>query len=208
MALNNVPPKPISEDGDSTVYTVATPPETLISELDDFDPFTTPTASSVPWPGSTFIIRSASSGHVITLLDGEVVLAPPGGRGSIHWTCVDTKGWIGFRNTVSGRFLGHDKDGKLRCQADRQQGWENFCVRLRPEGRYVLLMTHFERLWNVGIKVERGVDKLAKIDNEKSDGLAWEFVKVEESTDFPSSSTSNRGKARNRTASPPNPFWQ
>ena len=49
---------------------------------------------------------------------------------------------------------------------------------MRPEGGYVLLMTHFEKLWPVGIKVQQGVETLAKIENEVSDGIVWEFVKV------------------------------
>jgi hypothetical protein len=167
----------MSEPDDSTAYTAATPPETVMDKdhLDHLDPLTSPSPSSIPWPGATFLIRRASTGHVITLLDGQIVLSSPGTRGSIHWACVDTKGWLGFRNTVSGRFLGHDDKGRLRCSAERHQGWENFCVRLRPEGGFILLMTHFERLWQVGFKEERGVEKLAKIG---SDGIVWEFVKV------------------------------
>lgn len=34
--------------------------------------------SSVPWPGSTFILRCVSNGKVPTLLEGKIVLAPPG----------------------------------------------------------------------------------------------------------------------------------
>ena len=179
MVLNYVDPKPISEPDNSTIWTAKTPPETVAEDLlDDLDPLSsTALSSSVPWPGSTFIIRSVSSGHVITLLGGRIVLAPPGGRGSIHWACVDTKGWLGFRSSISGRFLGHDAKGRLCCVAERHQGWENFCVRMRPDGGYALLMTHFERLWQVGVKVEQGVETLAKTGNE-SDGMVWEFVKV------------------------------
>jgi hypothetical protein len=181
MVLYEDDPNPIPDPDNSTEYTTTTPPETVAADLlDDYDPFGGPklSSSSVPWPGSTFIIRSASSGHVITLLDGQIVLAPPGGRGSIHWACVETKGWLGFQNPVSGRFLGHDIKGRLCCSGERHQGWENFCVRMRPEGGYVLLMTHFERLWHVGINLEQGVEKLAKIGNGGSDGIVWEFVKV------------------------------
>jgi len=180
MSLIHIDPKAIPDD-DSTIYTANTPPETLAGDLvDDQDPLggSKLSSSSVPWPGSTFIIRAASSGHVITLVDGQIKLAPPGGRGSIHWACVETKGWLGFRNLVSGRYLGHDDKGKLRCSVNRHQGWENFCARLRPEGGYILLMTHFERMWHVGIKVEHGVEKLAKIGDGGSDGIVWEFVKV------------------------------
>jgi hypothetical protein len=181
MVLNQVDPKPIPDPDNSTIYTATTPPETVADDLlDDHDPFggAKPSSSSVPWPDSTFIIRSVLSGHVITLLDGQIILAQPGGRGCIHWSCVETKGWLGFQNPVSGRFLGHDAKGRLCCSAERHQGWENFCVRMRPKGGYVLLMTHFERLWHVGIKVEQGVEKLAKSGNGGSDGIVWEFVKV------------------------------
>jgi hypothetical protein len=181
MVLNQADPKPILDPDDSTVYTAATPPESVAADLlDDLDPLggAKLSSSSVPWPGSTFIIRSVLTGHVITLLDGQIVLARPGGRGSTHWACVETKGWLGFQNPVSGRFLGHDARGVLCCSAGRHQGWENFCVRVRPEGGYVLLMTHFERLWQVAIKVEQGVEKLVKSENGGSDGIVWEFVKV------------------------------
>ena len=180
MVLSQVDPKPIPDLENSTVYTATTPPETVAADLlDDLDPFggAEPSSSSVPWPGSTFIIRSVSSGHVITLLDGQIVLAQLGGRGSIHWACVETKGWLGFQNPVSGRFLGHDINGRLCCLGGRHQGWENFCVRMRPEGGHVLLMTHYEKLWYVGIKVEQGVEKLAKSENV-SNGVVWEFVRV------------------------------
>jgi hypothetical protein len=183
MVLNSIHPTPI-EDDDSTIFTSQnTPPETVVAGEDDFfesqDPLgDSKMSSSVPWPGMTFIIRETTSGQVLTLLDGKITLASPGGPGNIHWECVETKGWLGFRNRVSGRYLGHDKDGKLHCSAGRQQMWENFCVRLRPDGGYVLLMTHFERLWHVGFKMERGMEILAKIGDGGSDGMVWEFVKI------------------------------
>jgi len=181
MVLNQVGPKLIPDPDNSTVYTATTSPENVDADfLDDDDPLGVAklSSSSVPWPGSTFIIRSALSGHVITLLDGQIVLAPLGGRGSIHWACVETKGWLGFQSPVSGRFLGHDIEGRIRCSAERHLGWENFCVRIRPEGGYVLLMTHWEKLWHVGIRVEQEVEKLVKCENGGSDGIVWEFVKV------------------------------
>ena len=132
----------------------------------------------VPWPDSTFIIRCVESRRVITLLDGQIVLSQPGGPGSVHWACVETKGWLGFRNTVSGTFLGHDKNGWLQCSAKRHLPWEYFNVRMKPEGGCVLLMTHFDKLWHVGIGAGPGAEKLAKIAEGGSGGIAWEFVKV------------------------------
>ncbi|KAL9046133.1 MAG: hypothetical protein Q9214_000953 [Letrouitia sp. 1 TL-2023] len=184
MSLNLLDPGLVQNNrDDSTVYSeAATPPESIDTFLGDRDTLNGTEPSSpflVPWPGSTFIIRSVSSGKLLTLLDGQLVLAQPGSQGSIHWACIETKGWLGFRNVVSGRLLGHDAKGNLTCSASRQQGWENFCVRMRPEGGCVLLMTHYERLWHVGIKVEQGQDRLAKVGNEGgNDGIVWEFSKI------------------------------
>ncbi|KAK2630260.1 hypothetical protein QTJ16_001080 [Diplocarpon rosae] len=178
MSLNMVEPSP--EFDDSTVNGgVVTPPETVIDLPEsNCPPAAVKDSSSVPWPGSTFIIRSASSGQVLTLDEGQLKLASPGGRGSIYWACVQGKGWLGFRNTVSGRYLGHCVEGRLRCAAGKQQGWENFCVRLTPEGGYVLLMTHHERLWYVGSIQHQGREKLAKVSERIQDAIVWEFVKV------------------------------
>ena len=181
--LDQVDPYPIQNDDDtSTIYTAAaTPTETVISDfLDNHDPLggAEPGKHLVPWPDSTFIIRSVTSGHLLTLLDGRVVLAPGDSSGSIHWACVETKGWLGFRNVVSGKFLGHDAKGRLNCSAERHREWEWFCVRTRPEGGSVLLMKHYERLWHVGIKVEEGVERLAKIGDGGSGGVVWEFAPI------------------------------
>ncbi len=169
---------------DSTAYAGATPPETVVGEdipdgSDSFGGFKL--TASIPWPGSTFIICSVDDGQVITLLDGQIKLTPPGScRGSMHWECVEANGWLGFRNPVSGKFLGHDKKGNLCCAVDRQKGWESFCVRMTPERSFILLMTHYEGLWQVGIKMEGDVKKLAKmeVNTEAKTVLHWEFIKV------------------------------
>ena len=40
------------------------------------------------------------------------------------------------------------------------------------------MMTHWERLWHVGVRIEGGVEKLVKIGDRASCGMGWEFVKV------------------------------
>ena len=186
VLLDQVDPHPIRNDDDiSTISTSApTPSETVTSDLlSDHDPLdgaAKPVNYLVPSLNSTFIIRSVTSGHVLTLLDGQIVLTPPGGpsSGSIHWACVETKGWLGFRNVVSGKFLGHNAKGRLICSAERHREWEWFDARARPDGGSVLLMKHYERLWHVGMKVEEGGEQLAKIADGASDGLVWDFVKI------------------------------
>lgn len=181
MNYNRMDPEPIPEDDDSTAYTATTPPETTASDhQEDCHSFNGPETHSllVPSPDSTFIIRSMSSGEVITLLDGQIKLTRPGGHGCIHWACVESKGWFGFRNIVSGDFLGHDAKGKLCCTVKRLQGWEQFSLRPKPEGGCVLLMPHWWDLQPIGIVMEQGVEKLAKVGEGGSDGVVWEFVKV------------------------------
>ncbi|KIY01826.1 uncharacterized protein Z520_01964 [Fonsecaea multimorphosa CBS 102226] len=161
-----------------------------------------------PWPGSTYIIRTIPSGHILALHGGEVTVtgpcSPAAVGSSVHWTCEETKGWLGFRNVASGKLLGYDgrkgkgdrnRHGRLVCVAPRQQSWENFALRPRPEGGYLLLTTHFERLWRVGTRrFEQETGKsgrgdsggnnsdeiLAKIDDGDPSGeeIIWEFIKV------------------------------
>lgn len=176
MALNYLDAKPISDiDDNPTIYTPTTPPETIATSHPEDDSHFDPTkpSSSIPWPGSTFILRNPSSGRVLTLLDGQVVLASPGGRGCIYWACVESKGWLGFKNISSGKYLGHNVFGDIICGAGEHQGWENFCVRMNPEGKFVLLLTHWEKLWFV----TAGTDALWKCP-ERGDAVIWEFVKV------------------------------
>ncbi|KAF7877526.1 hypothetical protein EAF04_001203 [Stromatinia cepivora] len=180
---------PDSDSDTFTDYTIKTPPCTIIENCnrnnDDDKHFDT--SSSVPWPGSTFLIRASSSGKLLTLDSGNVVLAQPAAnRGSsIHWKCIEVKGWLHFQNVASGCYLGHNFWGNIICSTRNPDGWERFTARLRPEGGYYLLMTHFERLWKLGM----GDGNLAKIGEGESGGMVktgegnwevivWEFVKV------------------------------
>ena len=130
-------------------------------------------SSSVPKPGSSFIIQSAETRKVITFHQGRVVLCPIGGHNMTRWQCVENRGWFGFQDPASGMFLGYDKNEEICCTMNRQDLWENFCVRQRPEGGYLLLMRHYKSwitvLWNelrpVGIKVGNGSEKLAIVED-------------------------------------------
>ena len=49
---------------------------------------------------------------------------------------------------------------------------------MRPDGGCVLLMTHYEKLWRVGMKVEDGAEKLMKFEDGAADEVVWEFIRV------------------------------
>jgi hypothetical protein len=189
--INNLNCLNFSETQSSADITINTPPESSSHRTETMDGpesiNSATIASSVPWPGDLYILRSTTTGEVLTLLEGNVIMSKPGGHGSIHWVCVEKGGWLGFRNPVSGKFLGHNQEGFLKCHADVQKGWERFCVRNKPTGGYVLYMREFENLWGVGLRdqaveVKKGEkakqpdQMLAKI--EKGEPMIWEFIKV------------------------------
>ncbi|KAL1616423.1 hypothetical protein SLS56_011414 [Neofusicoccum ribis] len=170
-----------TEPDDSTVYTAITPPESVAADVqNDHDCFKpTEISVTIPRPGNTYLIRSASSGEVITLLDGKIILAQPDGRGECRWVCELDNGWFGFRNIVSGRYLGRDIDWRMCCSVTWLKEWEKFLARERPGGGSVLLMTHWWVIRPIGMKMENGIKKLAMIENWESDEMIWEFIEVQ-----------------------------
>ncbi|KAH8595352.1 hypothetical protein B0O99DRAFT_512046, partial [Bisporella sp. PMI_857] len=107
-----------------------------------------------------------------------VVLAPPGGRGSIHWAYVETEGWLGFRNRISNKFLCHDWNGRLKCSAEQHDGWRHFSITSVPKGGYIMQMVVWWTLRPIAINVEKGPQKLGKTGNKLSDGIIWELVNI------------------------------
>ncbi|ORY09986.1 hypothetical protein BCR34DRAFT_602444 [Clohesyomyces aquaticus] len=148
----------------STTSTILTPPESVFTgSANEHEGG----SSSAPWPGATYIIQSREYGQVITLVDGQPILAPLGSgeRGSMYWKCIDHQGWLGFKNSASGGLSG-----------------EHLCVRPRPEGGYVLLMTHRSAAWidlrPMGLKKIQGKAVLAKLEGPADHGMTWYFIKV------------------------------
>jgi hypothetical protein len=187
MALNQAEDAASIPDSEyPTVYTPSMTSPSLTGRLDKQDESQPLPSSSVPKSGSSFLIQSVATGKVITFQQGRIVLSPLGGHNMTRWQCVENKGWLGFRDPASGMFLGYDNNEELCCMVRRQDLWENFCVRQRSEGGYLLLMTHYENwimfFWNelrpVGMKVENGSEKLAVVKDWKSDLIVWQFIKV------------------------------
>jgi hypothetical protein len=135
-------------------------------------------SSSSPEADSTYMIRSISSTDYLTLLRGEVVLAPSGVQGSQYWECVKLDGWLGFRNVASYGFLGREGSWALCCGAQNHREWEKFHIVNRDEG-FVMLMTHWGKLRPVDFRDEQGGGrKLAMVEVESDNGILWEFLKV------------------------------
>lgn len=173
-------PCSLDDDDTSTINAADTPPESTTSQyLEDLPNEPPKPDSCIPWPGSSFQLRCAATGHILTLIGGQVVLAPAasGRGGSDHWECMENNGWLGFRNKASGYFLGHNIHGYVLCSVSHHRGWERFCARITPEGTFFLLMTQWESLWYVGGSMGNGDTRLAKLWDAKR-AIAWEFVKA------------------------------
>ncbi|KAE9985025.1 hypothetical protein BLS_000052 [Venturia inaequalis] len=137
----------VSDTQESSTGTNINTPPTTVNDPPSVSSTRTPPAvaeenrisSSVPWKGSTYIIRHSTTSQVLTLLDGQVVLEKPGGRGHIKWDCVENGGWLGFKNPISGKYLGEDK-GELVCVVGYHKSPQHFVTRPVPNGGYLLLM--------------------------------------------------------------------
>ncbi|XP_014553917.1 hypothetical protein COCVIDRAFT_106480 [Bipolaris victoriae FI3] len=165
-----------------TMYTpTITSEHTLRVNSDDNDDYYPEEAAQIPRHGCTYILCATSdNGNVLTLLDGSVVLAARGAtHGSIYWECVETQGWFGWRNCSSSRFVCHDGNGRLKCTAELGSGWRQFTVTPVPKGGYVLQMLDWWTLRPVVVDEERGLRKLGRNGDKLSEGVVWEFIKVD-----------------------------
>lgn len=133
---------------------------------------------SVPCPGKTYKIHLRHSEKVITITEGEVVLQSPADAqpgGGWYWVCVEKGNWLGFRNHVSGRFLGHDGKSGLHAKVTHHKAHEYFCVRHHPHGGYVLLVKY---PWGEELrKIGYASDGMTLVEKE-NDCPQWTFEEV------------------------------
>lgn len=148
-----------------------TPTNTIFT---DFSRSHTTSSDAVPWAGETYMIRDRLHGRIITLEESNLRLETHISRtGGWHWVCVEKDGWLGFRNRVSGTYIGHNGKGKFYAKVTHHKDHEYFCARRHLDGGYLLLMRHGSKLW----KMDIGEDGHELIETE-NEGTVWEFVKV------------------------------
>lgn len=137
--------------------------------------------ASVPEPGRTYMIREAESDRAMALVDGELTLVrDPGTRGGWHWRCEEhpKKGWLGFRDAVGGKYLGHDIRGGYVARAIKHDSWEWFMLRPREKGGYNLYVRHWDGFKFVGI-ADHKHSKPKLVDASGPDTAArWLFIEV------------------------------
>ncbi|KAI1768390.1 hypothetical protein GGR53DRAFT_477965 [Hypoxylon sp. FL1150] len=162
---------------DSTTAGDFTPPQSA-SMADDFedylDSLSLDNKTAAPWPGNTYIIRDPDSQRQITLVRGQLRLAPHlGNQGGYHWECIEKDGWLGFRSPSDHLHIGHDNRRNFIASAKDHRPWEFFNTRAHPNGGHILLVVHGWQQWKMAISKD-GRQLVETMD----EGTAWEFVKV------------------------------
>lgn len=133
---------------------------------------------AVPEPGRTYKIHVHGKQQVIALKKGQLelqsVINDKRDGGSL-WECIETAGWLGFRNIVSGTYMGRDSRGGLEAKKSHHKDWESFCIRQNPLGGYTILVKHVygEGLWKVAI-AKNGKSLL----ETEASGAQWDFEMV------------------------------
>ncbi|RFU78027.1 hypothetical protein TARUN_4183 [Trichoderma arundinaceum] len=125
-----------------------------------------------PKADKSFVIRERREPHrIMALENGELkILSDPFAGGGWLWNCVKKAGWYGFRNTVSGTYLGHNGQQKIVAIAPHHKSHEYFMAERHEEGGYILLMRHGDELLQVA--VSKDGNSLV----EQKEGTAWDFI--------------------------------
>ncbi|KAI1770126.1 hypothetical protein F4818DRAFT_434045 [Hypoxylon cercidicola] len=169
-------PASIDLSTDSTTTGSLTPTHS-VSMTDEFDEYLDSLGlddKTAPWPGNTYIIRDPDSERQITLVGGQLRLAPHlGNQGGYHWECIESNGWMGFRSPSDHLHIGHDNRRNFIASAKEHRPWEYFNTRAHPKGGHILLVVHGWQQWKMTIS-EDGSNLIETMD----EGTAWEFEKV------------------------------
>ncbi|KAI0096717.1 hypothetical protein GGR51DRAFT_494778 [Nemania sp. FL0031] len=129
-----------------------------------------------PSPGKTYIIRHRKSGKVVALKRGRLGLEDDSDPEiSCRWDCMQTLGWLGFRDTASDSFLGRDGNFAFRASEKLHLPWEWFVVAAQGNEGCHLQSPHWLSLRWVGI----GNDGRTLVDvTSSAEAALWEFVEV------------------------------
>ena len=79
---------------------------------------------SVPWPGRTYMIRNRATDCILAREHGHLALKEAADLATCgwRWACVEHhEGWLGFRETSSGVYLGRDNQGGFPSLGYRTQ---------------------------------------------------------------------------------------
>ncbi|KAI0970498.1 hypothetical protein F4678DRAFT_479909 [Xylaria arbuscula] len=132
----------------------------------------------VPEPGQMYMIRDLVSKKSVSLINGKFALLHNHfGLGGWHWLCDELGGgWIGFRNAVSGDYLGKsDLDTYFSARTSRKN--KQFVLRPSALGGYNLCLNHDGLLKAAFIENNDELGRLGAVVAPK-EPARWEFIKL------------------------------
>lgn len=139
---------------------------------------------ATPAPNNTYMITDAARTRALTLVEGKLHLLGVTHKnmhgGSWYWRCIERDGWLGFRNTASGTYLGHDGRRNVQASAPHHKNCEQFCVRRHPNGGYMMLLESYglkKVTYTFGKNGGDGKWWLTPIGDE-SDEIVWHFTEI------------------------------
>ena len=95
---------------------------------------------------------------------------------------MEENGWLGFKDPVSALYLGWDQYPWLRCAVPHHRKCEYMCPRVRPDGGYLLLICHRDRLKPLGVcarETDNGVTQQVRVTELDAEGIVWDFIEVQ-----------------------------
>ncbi|KAI1485421.1 hypothetical protein F5X96DRAFT_660119 [Biscogniauxia mediterranea] len=152
---------------------IATPTHSSTTSFDDKESLHAVELSpgSVPSKGNVYAIRHRRSGKVITMGIEGLQLKQIGPMGGWHWMCVEKDGWLGFRNVVSGKYLGRDDRNNFHAIQPHHMGWEYFVAKASPRGGYELQTLNGWVFKKMCVAKDGG-----KLMQTIGEGSLWDFV--------------------------------
>ncbi|KAI1158284.1 hypothetical protein F5B18DRAFT_101354 [Nemania serpens] len=155
-----------------------TPTHTTEQDISPLDELQSPRASlaSAPTPGRTYMIRHLGLGKTVSVKGGHLSLEHYDPHAGCYWNCVENRGWLGFSETVSGKYLGRNEKRAFSATVNAHSLWGSFVVTGHENGGYYLR-------WLDGLTLLRwvgvGGDGQTLIYSASSAKAAiWEFVEV------------------------------
>ncbi|KAI0850486.1 hypothetical protein F5Y00DRAFT_31432 [Daldinia vernicosa] len=132
---------------------------------------------SAPEAGGTYMIRHVDTGRAITLCSGELLVrADAGTDGGWRWHCSESEdGWLSFRETVSGAYLGRDGRGGFWAKVLVPKGWERLLIRPREDGGCNIFAIDW---WTLMALTTNDTDGKLFETNTVTKASRWEFVRV------------------------------
>ncbi|KAI1185167.1 hypothetical protein F5B17DRAFT_45264 [Nemania serpens] len=167
----------VAPSSDST--TAGTPTHTTEQDTSPLNEVSSRRSSSIgraPAPGRIYMIRHLAQGKTLSLKGGHLSLETYDPHAGCYWNCVENLGWLGFSETVSGKYLGRNGKFAFHAEAKFHLPWEWFVVTGHESGGGYCLQSRF---WDVLRWVGVGGNGRTLVEVKSSaEAAVWEFVEA------------------------------